>query len=192
MAIKKKISGVILAGGESRRMGQDKALLHWRGRALYEWAYSALYPVCDEVLISSNSDPYFFSGQKLVSDRFSGIGPIAGIESGLFHARHQTVIFVSCDTPLVNSDLFAYMLDLHPGFDISLAAHDKVNEPMIGIYEKSVHGEFFKAINNGMHKPPTVIKSLNWQEINIHSELNFFSMDMFLNLNRPEDLTNKS
>ncbi|MBT3242701.1 MAG: molybdenum cofactor guanylyltransferase [Bacteroidetes bacterium] len=185
----KTLSGVILAGGESKRMGQDKAFMLWRGKALYEWALAALKPLCNEVFISSNSDPELFGGQNVIADRFPGIGPIAGLESGLFHAANSSVIFVSCDTPLISSDLFAYLLEKHTGYDISLAAHNGINEPMIGIYNKSVHEVFLKAIRSGLHKPPAVIRSAHWQDVNIFSNLNFFSPDLFLNLNRPEDLT---
>ncbi len=183
-----KVSGVILAGGNSRRMGTNKALVKWRGKALFEWVFSAMSFVCDEIIISSNSDPGLFPGYWLVPDLHPGIGPIAGLESGLFHANNNLVLFASCDTPLLSSDLFKYMLDMHNDFDISLATHDGINEPMIGVYTKSVYKAFSDAINEGMHKPPHVIRSLNWQEINIHDALNFYSVDMFLNLNRPEDL----
>lgn len=188
MIPKNQITGIILAGGESSRMGQDKALVSWKGKSLVDWVKSAISPVCKEIIISSNSNPELFPNNKVVADRFNGIGPIAGIESGLFHANSPFCIIVSCDTPLVSTAMFEYLIAHHRDFDISLLAHDEVNEPMLGMYKTSVHSLVIESIKKGNFKPPAIIKQTKWQELNIHPGLDFFSSDLFKNMNSPDDL----
>ncbi|MCK5820800.1 MAG: molybdenum cofactor guanylyltransferase [Bacteroidales bacterium] len=188
MISRNQITGIILAGGESSRMGQDKALVLWNGKTLLDWVKSAISPLCSQVLISSNSTPGLFPDDKLIADRFRNIGPIAGIESGLSHAGTAYCLIVSCDTPLLTTTLFEYLITNHGDFDISLAAHDGVNEPMIGIYNKSIHSTVIQSIENNNYKPPAIIRQTRWQEINIHPDLNFYSPELFKNMNRPEDL----
>lgn len=169
-------------------MGQDKALVLWKGRRLVDWVKLSISPVCKQILISSNSDPELFPDDRLIADRFQNIGPIAGIESGLYHASTPYCLIVSCDTPLLSTDMFEYLIAHHGNFDISLAAHDGVNEPMIGIYSRSVHSLLMQAIEDHQHKPPAIIRQTRWQEVNIHPGLNFYSPELFINMNRPEDL----
>jgi len=188
MISKNQITGIILAGGESSRMGQNKALVLWKGRSLLDWVKLAISPICSQVLISSNAAPELFYDSKLIADRYNNIGPIAGIESGLFHADTPHCLIVSCDTPMLSTSMFKYLIDHHEDFDISLAAHDGINEPMIGVYNKSVHTLIRQSIENKNYKPPAIIRQTKWQEVNIHPDLHFYTPDMFKNMNRPEDL----
>lgn len=182
------VSGIILAGGKSSRMGRDKALIQWKGRRLVDYLTEAMEPVCDEILISTHLDSSFFRGYRVIRDLYSDMGPLAGIESGLREAQNPMVIFASVDTPLLNSELFAFLLNQHGGFDISLAAHEGVNEPMIGVYSKQVHARLESFIRQGNHKPPDFIRSTRWQEVNVHPGHNFYHPQLFKNLNRPQDL----
>ena len=169
-------------------MGQDKALILWKGKKLVDWVKSAVSPLCEEVLISSNAAPELFPNETVIADRFRNIGPIAGIESGLFHVTTPYCLVVSCDTPSLTTSVFQHLLDHHGDFDISLAAHDGVNEPMIGVYSRSIYSILVKSINDENYKPPAIIRQTRWQEIDIHPDLNFYSPDLFRNMNRPEDL----
>lgn len=186
----KNITGIILAGGKNQRMGQNKALVLWRGKRMIDWVFQAINPLCADVIISSNEilEP---PGKVLfVKDRYINIGPVAGIESGLHHSNSETNIIVSCDSPLVSTEFFTYLLDQHADFEISIPIHNGVNEPMIGIYERSVLPVFQAAIKRGLNKPPAIIKSCKYQEVEISDKLNFYRSNLFLNLNNPEDLKN--
>ncbi len=171
-------------------MGRDKAFMTWRGKALIDWVYEALEPVCSEMLISSNVPADQFPDRRVIADRFKDIGPIAGIESGLYHASNPSVVFCSCDTPGVCTDLFSHLIAKHRHFDISLAAHHGIDQPMIGIYQRSTQSFFAESIRQGNTKPPRAIKALNWQAIEIGPQLNFYQNDLFLNLNTPQDVKN--
>ena len=182
------ITGVILAGGQSSRMGVDKALVEWQGKRLVDYLLEQMHLVCDEILISTHLPQENFPNQKAIPDLFGACGPIAGIESGLRHASCSSVVFASVDSPLLTSELFQYLISSHGDFEISLAAHRGINEPMIGVYDKDVLPKLQAYILSGKSKPPEFIRSRRWQEIDIHSSLPFYHPDLFKNMNTPKDL----
>ena len=104
-----KISGVILAGGQGRRMGEvDKGLQPFRGRTLTEWAITRLKPQVTEVLINANQnqDRYAAYGYKVISDLVPDYaGPLAGFQSALSAAAHELILTVPCDSPFSPADL---------------------------------------------------------------------------------------
>jgi len=169
-------------------MGRNKAFVTWKGKRLIDWVYEAIIPICSEIIISANEGDFSYLDAKIVPDRFSKIGPVAGIEAGLSNSSTELNIIVSCDTPMLTTEFFRYMIRQHAGFDISIPVHDGINEPMIGIYKRLVLTKFRDAIAIKQFKPPKIIRSCNYQEVPINQELNFYTPELFLNLNRPEDL----
>ncbi len=181
------ITGLILAGGKSRRMGSDKAFIQWNNKYLIQYVFEALEPICHEILVSSNSLSERYDPYSLIQDRFADIGPIAGLESGLYHANHPHIVVASCDTPFVTTDLFRHLLLVHGDHEITVASHEGIDQPLIGIYQKAIHHKIYQAILADNNTPHAVIKSLHWQEVPISQHMNFYSRDLFLNLNQPED-----
>lgn len=186
-----EISAIILAGGQNLRMGQNKALIMWKGKRLLNWVYDAIKPLCSRIIISANEINSLYPEASIIPDRYKGIGPVGGIEAGLSNSQTELNIIVSCDTPGLTTDFFEYMISRHGDYEISIPIHDGINEPMIGIYNRSVLSRFQEAISKKLYKPPAIIKSCNYQEVPINQEMNFFHNDLFLNLNRPEDLKNE-
>lgn len=186
------ITGIVLAGGKSQRMGQDKAMVLWRGKTMIDWVIDCIHPLCDEIIVSSNTLGDCYKGFQVVSDNFKNIGPIAGIEAGLKAAKNPITLIVSCDTPLLPTELFSFILSKHQGFQISLASHNGINEPMIGVYSKEVYDYFHDSIIWGKYKPPSVIKTTKWQNVQISSDMSFYTENMFSNFNLPEDLIDNS
>ncbi|HAB53627.1 MAG: hypothetical protein A2315_08270 [Ignavibacteria bacterium RIFOXYB2_FULL_35_12] len=79
------ITGIILAGGKSSRIGQNKALLDLSGKKIIEIIYERISQSCNEIMIISNTpEDYQFMGLKIYKDIFPGLGPLAGIHSGFF------------------------------------------------------------------------------------------------------------
>jgi molybdopterin-guanine dinucleotide biosynthesis protein A len=103
------ITGVILAGGRGRRMGDvDKGLLELHGRPLVAWVAERLAPQVDELLISANrnGERYAALGLRVVGDRIPGFaGPLAGLHAALEVAAHPLVVTVPCDSPFLPADL---------------------------------------------------------------------------------------
>lgn len=96
-----RLLGAVLAGGQSRRFGSDKALAHWRGRTLADHVAAALSTHVEEVVIC---------GRGLPDRPAPGLGPLGGINAALAHAAahgFDRVLVAPCDTPLLNEPLLA-------------------------------------------------------------------------------------
>jgi len=185
------ITGIILAGGESRRMGTLKPLIHYKGKPLINWVFDALYPICSDIIIVANSGDFSALAASVYPDNYPENGPAAGIEAGLSQCQTDLALISSCDTPNLSTDFFKHLLQNHKGFDISIAAHDDINEPLIGVYSRSAQPVFRDAILSGDPHPPRIIRLCKWHEVSINSGLNFYRPDLFLNLNTPLDLKDK-
>ena len=103
------ITGVILAGGQGRRMGSvDKGLRELRGKAMVAWVLERFAPQVEEMLINANQnlDVYAKFGHRVIPDEIGGFaGPLAGLQRGLSEARHPLVATAPCDTPFLPADL---------------------------------------------------------------------------------------
>src|SRR5438105_4625982 len=110
---------LLLAGGESRRMGRPKALLPVFDTTLIEWMASRLAPAFDWLLVSASDEvqlPKALRGRQ-VRDLHPGAGPLAGIESGLAASRTDVLVAVACDMPGVDTGLTQRLLAAASGHD---------------------------------------------------------------------------
>ncbi|MCX7839348.1 MAG: molybdenum cofactor guanylyltransferase [Anaerolineae bacterium] len=113
------VSGIVLAGGKSRRMGHDKAFLDLDGMPLVARVIERVRAVCDEVIIVANdTDAYARFGLRVVSDVYPGKGSLGGIYSGLLAAREEHALVVACDLPFLNAALLRYLISLAPQADV--------------------------------------------------------------------------
>ncbi|OFZ85876.1 MAG: molybdenum cofactor guanylyltransferase MobA [Betaproteobacteria bacterium RBG_16_64_18] len=105
----REITGLILAGGQGRRMGGvDKGLAALRGRPMVAWVLERLAPQVGELLINANQnlEQYRNFGYPVVTDEIGGFaGPLAGLQAGMKAAHHAFVLMVPCDSPFLPADL---------------------------------------------------------------------------------------
>lgn len=117
------LSGVILAGGKSRRMGTDKAFLKVGGRMLIQRVLDVVEALCDDVVIVTNTPERYASfGTRLVTDIVPGAGALGGLYTGLHAASRHCSLVVACDMPFLNRALLQYMADLVGEFDAVIPA----------------------------------------------------------------------
>lgn len=111
MSIEKlKCTGVLLVGGESSRMGMNKALLDIGGKPLYQRSLEVLDRVCSEVLISCREiDLYTGNGFKAIPDLIKGKGPLGGFYSVIRQAGYDHIFMVACDMPFLNGKAIRYV-----------------------------------------------------------------------------------
>lgn len=113
------VTGLILAGGQNRRMGRDKALIEFHDKPLVAHVLERVQPLCSETLIvANNSAAYARFGCPIVGDVFPGMGSLGGIFSGLQAAHEPYALAVACDMPFLNQELLRYLISLTPGFDV--------------------------------------------------------------------------
>lgn len=114
------VTGVILAGGKSRRMGQSKALLRLGNGTLISHVIHRMQSITDELLlITNNPDEYIHLGIRMHQDIIPNAGALGGIHAGLTYASHETVICVGCDNPFLVPNLLTYLVSV-------LGEHDAV------------------------------------------------------------------
>ena len=111
MSATNTVTGVVLAGGQGRRMGGvDKGLKILRGKPMVEWVIERIAPQVHEVLINANQnlERYAAFGHRVIPDEIAGYaGPLAGLHRGLTEAANELVATVPCDSPFLPRDLVA-------------------------------------------------------------------------------------
>jgi molybdopterin-guanine dinucleotide biosynthesis protein A len=134
------LTGIVLAGGKSSRIGRDKALLEYGGMRLVERSISIIEPLCNDILISTNNPGLAYLGYPLIKDEHRGIGPIAGLHAALRYSWTAHNIVIPCDTPLVTVDVFERMFAIvnaaHPPACVA-GTEDGYIEPLIGCYHRT-------------------------------------------------------
>jgi len=181
------ITGLVLAGGQGRRMGGvDKGLQMLRGKALAQWALERLAPQVDEVLINCNQnlESYARFGHRLVSDEIGGFaGPLAGLHAGLKAASHPLVVTVPCDSPFLPLDLVE-RLETHLGQkDLAVAKTGEQPHPVFSLVRREVLENLAQFLGNGGRKIDAWYASLRTVEVSFDDEA-----DAFRNINTLEEL----
>jgi molybdopterin-guanine dinucleotide biosynthesis protein A len=135
-----ELTGVVLAGGESRRMGRDKASLTVCGRQLLRTVVERLAAVTDEVIVASSRhhrEEWPRLPATFVEDETPGGGPLAGLQAGLRAARRDHVLLVACDMPFLSLPLLRALRDHRPECDAFVPRVGSRWQPLHGIYSRS-------------------------------------------------------
>ena len=183
------ISAIILAGGRATRMiGVDKGLVMLQQKPLIAHVIARLKPQVDEILINANREiaQYKTFGYPVLQDENDEfIGPLAGFSLGLQHAKHDYVLTVPCDSPLLPLDLVQRLMAamLEHRADIAVASSDENTHPVFCLMKKSVLPSLTAYLGAGERKVST------WQKSQQYVEMDFSDCsDAFTNLNTFDDL----
>lgn len=186
MENKSDITGFILAGGKSRRMGTNKAFLMFQNVPLLKHMIMLIEPVCHEVFVSGRATGYDVFNVPIIPDLFSDCGPIAGIYSSLNHSESDWNLLVSVDVPFVNEELFRHLI-LHSGeSDCIIPKHASGVEPLVGLYHRRILPVVEEMIGNGDYKLMDLLARLNTRFLDCNDLVTKYPR-LFLNVNCPED-----
>lgn len=184
-----KVSGIVLAGGRSSRMGQDKTLLLVNTVTLIEKTVQELSKVVDEIIIASNHEnKYHIPGTIEIPDSFPDMGPLGGIHAGLIRANYPYSFVVAGDMPFFTADLAEYLLSKCKGYDVIAPEINGAWEPLCAVYSRNCLKpiEKFLAADRrkvfGFYPSVRVLKVKEEELANIGTAEN-----IFCNLNTPED-----
>ena len=132
-------TGIILAGGQSRRMGENKALLRINGQTVIERIVEKLETFVDDVIIVNNHfEDYRFLNLPMVEDRYKGMGPLAGIEAGLHASRTEKNLVVACDMPFISREWGEYLLSYLVEYQVASPIISGVLHPLFANSRKEV------------------------------------------------------
>lgn len=182
--------GVILAGGQSSRMGANKALLEFGGEPLIGRVARQFSSWFEQVVVVTNTpDQYTFLNLPMTGDRIPGLGPLGGLEAGLTASRFEHAFFAACDMPFLNEGLIQYLVEQAPGFDIVVPRIDDEYEPMHAIYSRSCLPTITANLDERRLKLLRIFDAVRVRTVEA-SEIAAFGTPerLFFNCNTPEDL----
>jgi molybdopterin-guanine dinucleotide biosynthesis protein A len=131
------MTGIILSGGENRRMGTDKAFLDLSGKPMIEHILDVLRAVCQRIIIVTNSpERYAAYGATVIQDVLDLRGPLTGIYSGLTRSEDEYNFVTACDMPFLNAKLIAYLAEQAAGYDVTLPKVGEFTEPLHAVYHR--------------------------------------------------------
>ena len=172
MKKKSTITGIILAGGKSSRMGEDKGFLKLNGKTFMSSIIAALNPIVGEIIIVSNNSEYDVFNLKRVADSMEDSGPLAGLYSGLLHSETENNIVLSCDVPLISSSVLKKLLEGAPSeAEVIQFESEGKTMPLVAMYKKKCRHHFLKLLQTNERRLRFALDQLDVKTITLDSEL---------------------
>ncbi|MCR8633252.1 molybdenum cofactor guanylyltransferase [Paenibacillus radicis (ex Xue et al. 2023)] len=196
------ISGVILAGGNNRRMGgRMKAMLSLKGELFIERQLTEMSIICSEVLIITNEPAMFeqqlsWPGQhvRLVCDQQPGKGPLAGLQAAMAVAQYNELWVVACDMPFISSRAAEMLLTLRrsqgeAGYDAAVPLLNGRLQPLHAIYHRRCHNVVNELLEAEQYRMMGLLERLDYAEAESSSFMDKgISLNFAENVNTPEEL----
>jgi len=185
-----EVTGVILAGGNSRRMKRNKAFLPFRGEFFIQRIHRQLSMVFDKTLLVTNTPGlYRFLSCSAVPDIYPGMGTLAGIHAGLQNSETPFIFVVACDMPHLNIGLIRHLIASVKDQQLVIPESNKGLEPLHAVYGKGALPVVEEALRKGDRKTLACCERLRSTVISrnavVKLDPGFLS---FRNINTPEDL----
>ena len=182
------MTGIVLAGGENKRMGVDKAFLTVAGIPMIEHVLRALGSVVNQIIIVTNSpERYRAYPARVVTDRLDQRGPLTGIYSGISSSESEYNVVVACDMPFLNAGLLSYLMELAPGYDAVVPGVGKMAEPLHAVYSKRLLPVIEERIREDERRIQGIFGRANVRYVT-DNEIRRFDPERrsFINLNTPQ------
>jgi len=184
------MTGVILAGGESTRMGKNKAFIEINGKRIIDRTVSLFREIFDDVLLVTNTPlDYIELKVRIVTDLVSGKGSLGGIYTGLFFSSSPKAFFVGCDMPFLDRRVIQYFLSLAQTADIVVQRTKDYWQPLHAIYPRTLLKPIERLLQQGELKIIKTYQGMRVREVT-GEELKRFDPDLHTlsNFNTPEEL----
>ena len=154
IVISTDICAVILAGGQSRRMGFNKALINVGGQPLIRVLIDRIRPLTNRIVISSNdASSYQFLNFPVIPDYFQNHGPLAGFHAAMTQSVCSLYIMLACDLPNLQEQLLRRLITLADGFDAAIPrTRDGVAHPLCAVYRRTCLPSIERALQTGTNK----------------------------------------
>jgi molybdopterin-guanine dinucleotide biosynthesis protein A len=195
-----EMAAIVLAGGESLRMGKDKAFIEFKGKSLIQRTLDTLKPLFNDIMIiAKRKEPFSSFGVPVCVDIYPEGGPMGGIYTGLFHSKGP-VFAVACDMPFLNPEVIRFLTGklLRPvdraiqrpdDFDAIVLKSPDGLHPLHGVYSRPVLPLMKKLLEKREVKMMDFLKRINTLVIGV-AEIRHLDPDLacLTNINTPEEM----
>lgn len=185
-----RITGIILAGGKSSRLGQEKGFVRFRGKTLAEHAIDALKVHCSSLLVSSGDTRYEQFSWPVIPDLEPGRGPMMGLYSCLKVSATKHNLVLAVDNFMVEAGFFGYLLKkgLPAGGIAVPVTGDGFHEPLVGYYNTAVAVDMEAMMAEGIYKLPDLFGRVPFLGLRVENDFPGFHKNYFRSLNTKDDL----
>ena len=171
MVENRNITGIVLAGGKSSRMGSDKGLLTMNSKMFIEYVVDALKPLVDDIIIVSNNKAYDQFAFERVADCLKDSGPLAGLYSGLYHSKTEFNLVLSCDIPMITTEVLNKLVDTdYKNYDVVQIQSEHKTMPLIAIYKKTCLNKCLELLKQDERRLRFAVSQLNTKTVIIDTE----------------------
>jgi molybdopterin-guanine dinucleotide biosynthesis protein A len=184
------VSGIILAGGKSRRYGENKALVKINGIPLIKRVLGVMETLFSSIILITNTpETYSFLNLPMFEDKIKGLGPLGGIYTGLDVISEKAGFFVACDMPFLNPDLIRYQVTARQGYDVVVPTFSGKFEALHALYTQNCLPEIGRMIYAGVYQTIRLFRSVSVRYVE-EGEIRRFDPELksFSNINKPEEL----
>ena len=167
-------------------MKTDKAVIDWNGRPLALYIAGG-FPSCDDIFLSAACSGQFdIPGIPVITDKYTGAGPLAGLAASLESAQHDILFITTCDAPLIDERTAEIMVSHLNGHDAVVPRTADHIHPLTAVYRRSVLERAVSDLKNGLLKISMFLKELDVNYIS--AGILPYGDDTLTNLNTPEEL----
>jgi molybdenum cofactor guanylyltransferase len=183
------VTGVILAGGKSRRMGRDKAFLPFGTGMLIERVIEVLRQVTEDVILITNTpELYQRFGLPMFSDVIPDAGSLGGIYTGLTSAKASYSLCLACDMPFVKSEFLRFLCDTAAEADVVIPRNAEDFQPLCAVYSEVCREPIRQKIDAGRLKITGFFDQVRVRVVEGEPLSRYDPHDvMFFNANTPEE-----
>ncbi len=188
------VSGVVLAGGQSRRLGRDKAVEIVGGQPIIRRVLERVAGLTSENIVVAADQArgdalHLPDNTRIVPDLYPGMGSLGGIFSGLAAARNDWAVVAACDMPFLNADLLGYLLSLREGADVVAPVVEGRPEPTHALYSRECLPFIGERLSAGELKITGFYGGVRVRYVE-EEEIRHFDPELlsFFNVNSPQDL----
>jgi len=180
----KPLTGLVMCGGKSTRMGTDKALMNYHGEPQFIYMYRMLKTFMGGVFISCNKDQVEMmnAGYPFIpdSEKYSNAGPMTGLLSAFHQFPDQPFMVMGCDYPMIDDDIIVALMKARDDQYDAVCYHDDTtgfDEPLVAIYESSCHPLLETFYKNGQTSLQQFLKAINTRRIQATDSMKTKSID---------------
>lgn len=183
----KEITAIVLAGGKSSRMKQEKGLTLFNGKMLVQYVIDAIKKITNNIIIITTNSDYKQFGYPCIADEMKDKGPLGGIYTGLINSSTQKNLFVGCDMPFLSERLLQELIINCGDEDVLLTEHLGLAEPLCSVFDKNCMTQFRQLLEKNQLKITDALVGLKTRVISFDKE-EWFVGNEFANINSIEEL----